>query len=72
MVIPSGIPSSPFLAYRLPIEAVVESVLFVIPRALSRPEIFLEDGENSLLLERVTMMTFVGAREIGSERIRVA
>lgn len=68
IVIPSGVPSSSFLAYRFPVEAVVESMLLAIPRALSRLEIFLEAGTNSLLLERVTMRTLVGATVTGSER----
>lgn len=68
-VMPSAVPSSSFLAYRFPMEAVVESMLLAMPRAPSRLEIFRAAGTNSLVLERVTMRTLVGATEIGSERI---
>ncbi len=67
-VILSGVPSSSFLAYLLPIEAPEESTLFAIPNARSREDRLRVMGVNWACDEIGTMRTLVGATARGSDR----
>lgn len=67
-VILKGVPSSSFLAYRLPIETLEESTLLAIPRALRRLASDLTAGRKAGLFERGTRRTLVGATRIGNDR----
>lgn len=65
---PSGVPSSSFLAYRLPIDVDDASTLLEILSRRSRAASFFTAGWSDGLLERGTMSTLVGATEMGMER----
>ncbi len=67
-VMPRGVPSSSFRAYRLPILADESSVLLEMPNRRSFAVTFWRIGLKSALLDSGTRRTFVGATPGGNDR----
>lgn len=67
-VIPSGVPSSSFRAYRLPIDALDESTLLAMPKKRRRAESRETKGVNWGWAESGMMRTLFGATARGRDK----